>query len=309
MDEGRRDLTRIGVNQSWMASFVDRRAHSLQEGSPGWVSTGLAGETKRRITFVPSDNADKSGLSMARLARRCFGGGTGTDGVSAFALALGASPGPGRGFGAHRPAEPATSRGNRRGRQARDLRRPGNRRQHVGTCRVAAVRAAVADRSGQDPTFQRDEEGSDPDRNRPENLGAIPPVNQSGGVLVPFRNPGPAFSANRLITRDFSSSPYQTEPNLAVDPPIPTTSCWAPSTTTSPRCRPTSASTAARRGMARIRRPYLLQDLGRWRPVAGLRPRRERLHDEHLHRRRGLHRRPVSRRLTDVSSIAVSRFG
>jgi len=39
-----------------------------------------------------------------------------------------------------------------------------------------------------------------------------------GGFLVPFRSPAPAFSRNVLISRDFSSSPIQTEPHIAVDP-------------------------------------------------------------------------------------------
>ena len=39
-----------------------------------------------------------------------------------------------------------------------------------------------------------------------------------GGALVPFRDPSPAFSRDVLITRDFSQSPFQTEPHLAVNP-------------------------------------------------------------------------------------------
>src|SRR3954453_45264 len=57
--------------------------------------------------------------------------------------------------------------------------------------------------SGQDPVFQKshgESEGGGGEQN-----SAITPVNQGGGVLVPFRNPGPAFSTNRLITRDYSS--------------------------------------------------------------------------------------------------------
>jgi len=73
--------------------------------------------------------------------------------------------------------------------------------------------------SGQDPVFQKDHGESDGGGG--EQNSAITPVNQGGGVLVPFRNPGPAFSTNRLITRDYSSAPYQTEPNLSVDPTDP----------------------------------------------------------------------------------------
>ena len=43
----------------------------------------------------------------------------------------------------------------------------------------------------------------------------------SQGVLVPFRDPAPAFSRNLLLTRDFSNVPIQTEPHIAVDPTDP----------------------------------------------------------------------------------------
>jgi len=43
----------------------------------------------------------------------------------------------------------------------------------------------------------------------------------TAGALVPYRDPSPAFSANDLVTRDFSNSPYQTEPNIAIDPDDP----------------------------------------------------------------------------------------
>jgi hypothetical protein len=41
------------------------------------------------------------------------------------------------------------------------------------------------------------------------------------GALVPFREPAPAASRNLLITRDFSFTPFQTEPHLAVNPKDP----------------------------------------------------------------------------------------
>ena len=41
------------------------------------------------------------------------------------------------------------------------------------------------------------------------------------GQLVPFRDPAPAFSRDILVTRDFSNSPLQTEPHLAVNPNDP----------------------------------------------------------------------------------------
>ncbi|TVQ26546.1 MAG: hypothetical protein EA382_05170 [Spirochaetaceae bacterium] len=42
-----------------------------------------------------------------------------------------------------------------------------------------------------------------------------------GGLLVPFRDPAPAFSRDLLITRDFSATPIQTEPHIAANPNDP----------------------------------------------------------------------------------------
>lgn len=41
------------------------------------------------------------------------------------------------------------------------------------------------------------------------------------GVLVPFRDPAPAFSRDLLVTRDFGGPTYQTEPHIAVNPRDP----------------------------------------------------------------------------------------
>ena len=48
-----------------------------------------------------------------------------------------------------------------------------------------------------------------------------PQTQGGGGVLVPFRDPAPAFSRNVLLTRDFGNTPIQTEPSLAIDPKDP----------------------------------------------------------------------------------------
>lgn len=40
-------------------------------------------------------------------------------------------------------------------------------------------------------------------------------------ALVPFRDPAPAFSRDILVTRDYSRTPFQTEPHLAVNPNDP----------------------------------------------------------------------------------------
>ncbi len=42
-----------------------------------------------------------------------------------------------------------------------------------------------------------------------------------GGFLVPYRSPAPAFSRDILISRDYSGSPIQTEPHIAVNPEDP----------------------------------------------------------------------------------------
>jgi hypothetical protein len=48
-----------------------------------------------------------------------------------------------------------------------------------------------------------------------------PSLQAAGGFLVPFRSPAPAFSRDILISRDFSSTPIQTEPHIAIDPDDP----------------------------------------------------------------------------------------
>ena len=43
----------------------------------------------------------------------------------------------------------------------------------------------------------------------------------AGAPQVPFRNPGPAFSRNQIVTRQVGLFPIQTEPHIAVDPVDP----------------------------------------------------------------------------------------
>ena len=53
----------------------------------------------------------------------------------------------------------------------------------------------------------------------PGNGGDSPLLQSVGpGILVPYRDPAPAFSRDLLVTRDFSNSPLQTEPDIAVNP-------------------------------------------------------------------------------------------
>ncbi len=51
--------------------------------------------------------------------------------------------------------------------------------------------------------------------------GLAAPQAQGGGVLVPFRDPAPAFSRSVLLTRDVSRTPVQTEPSIAIHPNDP----------------------------------------------------------------------------------------
>ena len=76
---------------------------------------------------------------------------------------------------------------------------------------------------GEDPTWNVSDPirggGSEGD---PTQAGPDSAILQGGGAaFVPFRNPGPAFSTNLLITRDYSAAPYQTEPHIAANPADP----------------------------------------------------------------------------------------
>ena len=48
--------------------------------------------------------------------------------------------------------------------------------------------------------------------------GGAPTTQAASGFMVPYRSAAPAFSRNILISRDFSNSPMQTEPHIAIDP-------------------------------------------------------------------------------------------
>lgn len=56
-------------------------------------------------------------------------------------------------------------------------------------------------------------------------LGANGSTNRTqaagAGAPVPFRDPGPAFSRNILVTRDFGQAPFQTEPHIEANPEDP----------------------------------------------------------------------------------------
>ncbi len=67
--------------------------------------------------------------------------------------------------------------------------------------------------------------GTDP-LTRPDQAGGAtsgsPRTQAAGaGAPVPFREPGPAFCRNLLVTRDFGQAPFQTEPHIEANPNDP----------------------------------------------------------------------------------------
>ena len=131
-----------------------------------------------------------------------------------------------------------------------------------------------------------------------------------GAALVPYRDPGPAFSTNQLITRDFSSVA------------LPDRAAASRSTPTDPEHLvlgtidynfPSNSSYVSLDGgetwEGPFHVPYILDDLGSGGdPVVAFRPRRlHRLHDRHLHRRGGVHGRTGRACSCRSSSISVAR--
>ncbi len=78
--------------------------------------------------------------------------------------------------------------------------------------------------AGQDPAWAEIRTGGVRDGADPGGLlgsGRSERAQAAGAGLAPYRDPGPAFSTNHLITRDFGQGPYQTEPSIAVNPADP----------------------------------------------------------------------------------------
>ena len=128
---------------------------------------------------------------------------------------------------------PAASRGRPGGRRRRSRVSGQSRARQQDrpprAHRVPPVRARLADDPGHGAGQDRG-----PGRGRPDGRRLVPArgglwligrrrrlQSAGAGALVPYRDPAPAFSTNHLVTRDFSSSPYQTEPNIAIDPDRP----------------------------------------------------------------------------------------
>jgi hypothetical protein len=76
--------------------------------------------------------------------------------------------------------------------------------------RTAGADPAAAEMPAYDPWIGAD---LDAGSSRTQAAGA--------GAPVPFREPGPAFSRNILVTRDFGRAPFQTEPHLEANPDDP----------------------------------------------------------------------------------------
>jgi predicted nuclease with TOPRIM domain len=73
--------------------------------------------------------------------------------------------------------------------------------------------------SGLDPVLNKGKGFNQIEQANP--YSASPRMQAGGAGIVPFRDPAPAFSRGVLITRDFSASPFQTEPHMAVNPTDP----------------------------------------------------------------------------------------
>ncbi|MBI4202492.1 MAG: exo-alpha-sialidase [Chloroflexi bacterium] len=66
--------------------------------------------------------------------------------------------------------------------------------------------------------------GLDSVKEAPLSSGGASPATQAGGAgaaLVPYRDPSAKFSRNVLIPTDYTGSPFQTEPSIAVNPKDP----------------------------------------------------------------------------------------
>jgi hypothetical protein len=82
------------------------------------------------------------------------------------------------------------------------------------------------------------------------------------GAPVPFREPGPAFSRNILVTRDFGQSPYQTEPHIEANPNDPEHLVLGVIDYAFPSMSSYVSFDAGERWEGPFQVPYLLKDLG-----------------------------------------------
>ena len=82
------------------------------------------------------------------------------------------------------------------------------------------------------------------------------------GAPVPFREPGPAFSRNILVTRDFSGSPFQTEPHIEANPEDPEHLVLGVIDYAFPSMSTYVSFDGGERWEGPNQVPYLLQDLG-----------------------------------------------
>jgi hypothetical protein len=104
------------------------------------------------------------------------------------------------------------------------LLRPLQPNQHILSGSVAMIARGIDNRMFINGEGTRTTDGADFSRvESPLNVGVNAPLRQGAGpgVLVPYRDPAPAFSRNLLVTRDFSDRTLQTEPTLAVNPQDP----------------------------------------------------------------------------------------
>ena len=82
------------------------------------------------------------------------------------------------------------------------------------------------------------------------------------GAPVPFRQPGPAFSRNILVTRDFGQAPFQTEPHVEANPSDPEHIVLGVIDYAFPSMSSYVSFDAGERWEGPFQVPYLLEDLG-----------------------------------------------
>jgi hypothetical protein len=96
----------------------------------------------------------------------------------------------------------------------------------------------------------------------PVSRGSSRTQGAGAGAPVPFRQPGPAFSRNILVTRDFGQAPFQNEPHLAVSDNDPEHIVLGVIDYAFPSMSSYVSFDAGERWEGPFQVPYLLEDLG-----------------------------------------------
>jgi hypothetical protein len=92
--------------------------------------------------------------------------------------------------------------------------------------------------------------------------GSVRTQAAGAGAPVPFREPGPAFSRNILVTRDFSNATFQTEPHIEANPDDPEHLVLGVIDYSFPGMSAYVSFDGGERWEGPFQIPYLLKDLG-----------------------------------------------